>query len=207
MLRTVLMARPLLRAYEAGLLRRGGRAYRRFAFLSYDAIIDADGRAWVEEVNTNGFLMGTRIPRGWDYTLDAMRLLGVGGYASRPYQPRLDAEIARFCAAERCADDEAAALQDLVDEASTPASFARVRLAASTAARSTTRRRARTKAAPIGWRARSRGRSGAPTAGEGAARAWRRSPRRRPTASAGTGLGWRATGSASRRRCARRTAS
>ena len=54
------------------LLRRGGRAYRRFAFLSYDAIIDADGRAWVEEVNTNGFLMGTRIPRGWDYTLDAL---------------------------------------------------------------------------------------------------------------------------------------
>jgi len=125
-LRTVLMARPLLRAYEAGLLRRGGRAYRRFAFLSYDAIIDADGRAWVEEVNTNGFLMGTRIPRGWDYTLDAMRLLGVGGYASRPYQPRLDAEIARFCAAERCADDEAAALQDLVDESEHAGQFARV---------------------------------------------------------------------------------
>ena len=45
---------------------------------SYEGL-DADGRAWVEEVNTNGFLMGTRIPRGWDYTLDAMRLLGVGG--------------------------------------------------------------------------------------------------------------------------------
>ena len=108
MLRTVLMARPLLRAYEAGLLRRGGRAYRRFAFLSYDAIIDADGRAWVEEVNTNGFLMGTRIPRGWDYTLDAMRLLGVGGYASRPYQPRSPLQ-ARL---DRC-DDEPWHLWDL----------------------------------------------------------------------------------------------
>lgn len=60
------------------MLNSNGAKYRRFSFLSFDVILDHSGHCFVEEVNTNGFMMGTRIPKGWDYTLDAMRLLGVG---------------------------------------------------------------------------------------------------------------------------------
>ena len=54
-------------------------------------------------MNTNGFLMGTRIPLGWRYTLDAMRLLGIGGFPRRPaYQSRLEEALVSICAAEGC---------------------------------------------------------------------------------------------------------
>ena len=97
MLRTVLLAWPLLAGYDS-MLEAHGSQYRRFAFLSFDVLLSHSGHAYVEEVNTNGFLMGTRIPQGWQYTLDAMRLLGIGGFPRRPeYQSRAANQLgARF---------------------------------------------------------------------------------------------------------------
>jgi uncharacterized membrane protein YgcG len=96
-LKTVLFAAPLLEGYEA-MLSTEGASYRRFGFLSLDLILTATGAAYVEEVNTNGFLLGTRIPNGWQYTLDAMTTLGLGGYPRRPeYARRLEAAVAELC--------------------------------------------------------------------------------------------------------------
>lgn len=125
-LKTVLLAWPLLSGYDAMLAAAGVR-YGRFAFLSFDVLLSHSGQSFVEEVNTNGFMMGTRIPRGWDYTLDAMRLLGIGGYPKRPsYQKRLETAVVEICSAEVCASEEVEQLLALVDESEHSGQFARL---------------------------------------------------------------------------------
>ena len=44
------------------MLSSEGAAYRRFGFLSLDLILTDEGVPYVEEVSTNGFLTGTKIP-------------------------------------------------------------------------------------------------------------------------------------------------
>ena len=62
--------------------------------------------------------MGTRIPRGWQYTLESMQLLGVSGYPDRHrYQARVDGAVGRLCGGgSGCTDEELEALQRLADE-------------------------------------------------------------------------------------------
>ena len=130
-LKTVLLAWPLLAGYDK-MLQSGGAEYRRFAFLSFDVLLSHSGHSYVEEVNTNGFLMGTRIPQGWRYTLDAMRLLGIGGYPDRPrYQAQLEAQLEGLCAVEGCDISEVEALLPVIDESEHAGQFARLFPAAS----------------------------------------------------------------------------
>lgn len=121
-LKTILMAWPVLVGYERHLLARGAR-YRRFSFLSFDAMLEwADPsrppQPMILECNSNGFMMGSRIPAGWDYTVDALRLLGVGGYNRALTQPTFVRVARDTCGAWRCSAAEADALQDLADESS-----------------------------------------------------------------------------------------
>ncbi|KAG8459383.1 hypothetical protein KFE25_013019 [Diacronema lutheri] len=119
-LKTIMMAWPVLVGYERHLLQRGQKS-RRFSFLSFDAMFEWADPAeppapMILECNSNGFMMGSRIPNGWEYTVDALRLLGVAGYNRSAYQPAFGAVARATCDAWRCSADEADALQDLADE-------------------------------------------------------------------------------------------
>jgi len=119
-LKTILMAWPVLVGYERHLLARGAR-FRRFSFLSFDAMLEwADParppQPMILECNSNGFMMGSRIPAGWEYTVDALRLLGVAGYARAPMQAQFVRVARDTCGAWRCSAAEADMLQDLADE-------------------------------------------------------------------------------------------
>jgi len=124
--KSVLMVWPLLAGYEQS-LHAQGLSYARFAFLSYDVILTRAGYAYIEEVNTNGFLMGSRIPYGWEYTLDAAHLLGLSGHPNRSrYAPKLQRELEAFCDDAVCSPREVAQLAALVDETEHAGQFARV---------------------------------------------------------------------------------
>mmetsp|Transcript_14905 Transcript_14905/g.33793 ORF Transcript_14905/g.33793 Transcript_14905/m.33793 type:complete len:170 (+) Transcript_14905:42-551(+) len=71
--------------------------------------------------------MGTRIPHGWQYTLDAMRLLGIGGYQEREnYQTRLEEALYQLCKDENCTARDVEALASLIDETEHAGQFARL---------------------------------------------------------------------------------
>jgi hypothetical protein len=119
-LKTIMMAWPLLVGYERHLLATGART-RRFSFLSFDAIFNwpdkkAAPQPMILECNSNGFMMGSRIPKGWEYTVDALRLLGVAGYNRSAYQAQFSGVARDTCDSWRCSAAEADALQDLADE-------------------------------------------------------------------------------------------
>lgn len=80
--------------------------YRRFALLSADVIVDASGRATIEEINTNGNIMGTHALSGGrrdffrddDYMRGLLRLVGVDAYPRRAsYEDKVASAIDRFC--------------------------------------------------------------------------------------------------------------
>ena len=59
--------------------------YRRVLLLSPDFIVDDSGVAFLEEVNTNGFLVGDdELYKAQGDTLDMMRLVGADGWPKRP---------------------------------------------------------------------------------------------------------------------------
>uniref|UniRef100_A0A7S0TCK6 Tubulin--tyrosine ligase-like protein 9 n=1 Tax=Chrysocystis fragilis TaxID=1411660 RepID=A0A7S0TCK6_9STRA len=80
--------------------------YRTFALLSPDLTLDDKGHVYIEEVNTNGLVMGTHAASGgagnlfFDnaYVRGFLRLVGADGYPRAPdYAPALDAAITAFC--------------------------------------------------------------------------------------------------------------
>lgn len=119
-LKTILMAWPVLVGYERHLLARGAKS-RRFSFLSFDAMFEWPDPSeppapMILECNSNGFMMGSRIPAGWEYTVDALRLLGVAGYNRSTYQQTFSQVARATCDSWRCSAAEVDALQDLADE-------------------------------------------------------------------------------------------
>ena len=58
--------------------------------LSPDFIVDANGQAFIEEMNVNGFMVGDdHFYHGQQDTVDALRVLGADGWPKRPlYEPR-----------------------------------------------------------------------------------------------------------------------
>ena len=71
--------------------QRLGATYRRFLLLSPDFIVDERGQAFIEEMNTNGFMPGDdALFRGQQDTVDALRVLGADGWPSRAlYEERV----------------------------------------------------------------------------------------------------------------------
>ncbi|KAH8059999.1 hypothetical protein JL722_4953 [Aureococcus anophagefferens] len=88
----------------------GAPAHRRFALLSPDLAVDDEGAAFIEEINTNGMIMGTNERGGGyndlfhddDYLRGFLRIVGADGFPRRGnYSARLDSEIAAWCARRR----------------------------------------------------------------------------------------------------------
>lgn len=75
---------------------------RRFLLLSPDFIVDAWGQAWLEEMNTNGFMVGDdTLYHGQQDTVDAMRVLGADGWPKRQlYEGRAASLIGGFVEAQ-----------------------------------------------------------------------------------------------------------
>ena len=81
---------------------RQGQGLRRFLLLSPDFIVDAWGRAWLEEMNTNGFMVGDdTLYKSQQDTVDAMRVLGADGWPKRQlYEGRAAKLVGGFVAAQ-----------------------------------------------------------------------------------------------------------
>lgn len=114
-----------LQRYEE-MLRAQGRSYRRVAELTLDWVIDEGGRPLLFDLDVDGAQPSDDLPLSHKYALDALQLLGVAGYARKPYQADFLREARPFCAARRCTQRTADALQDLVDEAHHSGAFARL---------------------------------------------------------------------------------
>lgn len=89
-------------------LTRGRRRpfYQPFALLSPDVTLDENGHVYVEEINTNGLVMGTHMAAGgagnlfFDnaYVKSLLQIVGADGFPrSRSYDDRLDVAVRRFC--------------------------------------------------------------------------------------------------------------
>lgn len=67
------------------LLQAGGQRYRRVLMLSPDFIVDDSGQAFLEEVNTNGFMIGDdeELWKAQADTVDMMRIAGADGWPKR----------------------------------------------------------------------------------------------------------------------------
>jgi len=94
----VLLAREEPLRLHKELLNQGA-FYRRVLLLSPDFIVDEAGKVFLEEVNTNGFLVGDdELFKGQQDTVDLMRLLGADGWPMKNlYMQQLSALVDRFC--------------------------------------------------------------------------------------------------------------
>ena len=146
---TVLLSAPVIDAYE-GMLRAYGAAYRRFAFLSLDVLVDEEGRPHVTDVDIDTLdpTSPPTLPSAPQYLAHAFALLGLRGYPRRgAYAARTDAAIAALCTGGsrapsnlssaaphppgrgpqvECETEEIAAMQQLADESEHAGQFARV---------------------------------------------------------------------------------
>ncbi|GMH67024.1 hypothetical protein TrLO_g5362 [Triparma laevis f. longispina] len=97
--------------------------YRRFVFLSPDFAMDDTGKVFMEEMNTNGFMIGdtysTFFP-AQEQTVTVMRMLGADGFPdSWKYEGSAEETIGAFCAADfsvRCDEKVKEELRRLIDE-------------------------------------------------------------------------------------------
>jgi hypothetical protein len=120
----------LMVAKEMRALKREATPARTWQFLAFDVIYNYNdnnnndnnnnntARAFVEEVNTNGFVGGgmLRVKNGRENLKDMFRLVGTGGYNRSAYQAGFEAKLDRFCLAGQCDKDVVLALQDTHDE-------------------------------------------------------------------------------------------
>lgn len=102
-------------------IKGAGRRYKRFLFLSPDFVIDANGGAFMVELNTNGFMIGDQYPElftAQNETKAAMVMLGVTGYPRRAeYAAELREAVADFCSeVAPCDEEDQMALEELVHE-------------------------------------------------------------------------------------------
>jgi len=97
--------------------------YNRFVFLSPDYGVDKSGKVFMEEMNTNGFMIGDTYDefyREQESTISALRMLGADAYPdSWKYNTRADTVIDAFCSQSK-ADCEMSRgrkeLRALIDE-------------------------------------------------------------------------------------------
>lgn len=84
----------------------GRRNHHPFALLSPDLTLDEKGHVYIEEVNTNGLVMGTHGASGGsgnlffddNYVKSLLQIVGADGYPrAATYQANLDDAIAKFC--------------------------------------------------------------------------------------------------------------
>ncbi len=71
--------------------------YRRAALLSLDWVIDEGGRPVLVDVDVDGAVASEDLPLSRRYALDALQLLGVGGYERDDYGDRASRAIEAFC--------------------------------------------------------------------------------------------------------------
>mmetsp|Transcript_17078 Transcript_17078/g.34208 ORF Transcript_17078/g.34208 Transcript_17078/m.34208 type:complete len:246 (+) Transcript_17078:426-1163(+) len=77
-------------------------SYRRFAFLSPDFAVDDKGKVYMEEMNTNGFMIGDTYSHFFpaqSETILIMRVLGADGFPdSWKYQEDAEKVVDKYCA-------------------------------------------------------------------------------------------------------------
>jgi hypothetical protein len=104
----------VLLAREAGALKQdrlvsasAASKYRRVLLLSPDFIVDDSGVAFLEEVNTNGFLVGdeNELYKAQGDTVDLMRIVGADGWPKRPLYAADAAELVNAFLRERGYDE------------------------------------------------------------------------------------------------------
>ena len=80
--------------------------------LSPDFIVDDNGRVYVEEVNTNGFIVGdnNELFKAQGDTIDMLRFLGADGWPKRPLYTTRAASIVNDFLKQREFDEHDAAL-------------------------------------------------------------------------------------------------
>ena len=75
--------------------------YRRFVFVSPDFAFDNQGKVWMEEMNTNGFMIGDTYEDFFpaqDSTIQLLQLLGADKFPDRwKYHEPMEAVIDMFC--------------------------------------------------------------------------------------------------------------
>ena len=106
------------------------KRYKRFVFLSPDFVIDDSGKVFMEEMNTNGFMVGDTYKDFFpaqESTVLAVRMLGADKYPdSLKYKPSLDRVISNFCSQhyssslqpnkEGCNSEDVAELENFVHQ-------------------------------------------------------------------------------------------
>ncbi|KAJ8599336.1 hypothetical protein CTAYLR_005325 [Chrysophaeum taylorii] len=112
--RVVMLARSKLAAASAqngprssrSSSRKAAAAFRVFSLLSPDVTLDDKGRVYVEEINTNGLMMGTHANLGGSgnlffddsYVKSLLQIVGADAYPNASaYQANLDRAIDAFC--------------------------------------------------------------------------------------------------------------
>ena len=87
-------------------LEASGRRYRRVLLLSPDFIVDQSGQAFLEEVNTNGFMVGDdELYQAQADTVDLMRLVGADGWPKRRLYTAQAAELVATFAEQQGYDE------------------------------------------------------------------------------------------------------
>mmetsp|Transcript_3598 Transcript_3598/g.6806 ORF Transcript_3598/g.6806 Transcript_3598/m.6806 type:complete len:683 (+) Transcript_3598:201-2249(+) len=76
-------------------------SYRRFVFLSPDFAVDDTGKVFMEEMNTNGFMIGDTYAHFFpaqEETVVVMRLLGADGFPDKwKYKSNAEQVVSAFC--------------------------------------------------------------------------------------------------------------
>lgn len=123
LVKVLMLARPNM----TKLNKRHKKSRKTFALLSPDLTLDEKGRVYIEEINTNGLVMGTHGTNGGasnlffdnGYVRDLLQIVGADAYPRAPqYQAKLDAAISTFCADNHddCGPDEREAFARAVHE-------------------------------------------------------------------------------------------
>ncbi|KAJ1624424.1 hypothetical protein T492DRAFT_1046975 [Pavlovales sp. CCMP2436] len=109
-LRVVLLARREVIPADEKLVLAGFR-HKRVQVLQPDVIFDVDGNAYVIEMNTNGFMVGSLHKEFFDTTPQIRSATEIAGVNNYPLRPRYEAEATRLlrahCALEKQANWEA----------------------------------------------------------------------------------------------------
>ena len=123
---TLVAAAPPLSPRQAILhvdhrLKRKGLAYKRIFFLQPDVVIERDGQATMVEVNTMGYMIGSKHKAYFDLEREqraVLRLAGASGFPERrKYAAELTSRSERLCAASSgCGRAQRLEIEEMVHE-------------------------------------------------------------------------------------------
>ena len=121
----ILSALPKCKELESGIFKNDERAakrYNRFVFLSPDFGTDKSGKVFMEEMNTNGFMIGDTYEefyREQESTVGVLRMLGADGYPDAwKYDEKAEMVLEVFCGASKnsCEGRGRKELRRMIDE-------------------------------------------------------------------------------------------